>query len=255
MKKNFIYLMATALLMIVSAAAMAQDGTNPYAGSTHTYTITPDATTANKTYAWSISGGGTINGATDGTSLNVTWGSTTGTYTVTFTETDTITSCYTQRELDVSVIANTFNLTMSADAEECHDSTGLVLGTGASGPTTIYFTANLNKDAGWTIDSWEYDFSVAIAGSYSLVSVSVDSGADLGTSGNYANNSVSGSNTTSEIAVVVSGAVTSGDDVTVALSNGFAIKGTTTTPDNGTGDKTQVLTINPLPNTSAITTD
>ena len=256
MKKIFTYLFAIAALMIISAAAMAQGGINPYTGSTHTYSITPDTNTANKTYSWSISGGGTINGAIDGTSLNVTWGSSTGNYVITFTETDESTSCFTQRTLDVEVISNTFFLSMSANAEECHDSTGLVLSSGASGPTTVYFTVNLNKDAGWTIDNWKYNFDLDFTGSdYSLQSVTVDGGANLGTTGSYSDQTISGINTTSEIAVVLTGPVTSGTDVTVTLSNGTAVKGTTTTPDNGSGDNTQILTINPLPNTSGITTD
>lgn len=256
MKRTFTYLLTISVFLLISAAAMAQDGLTPYAGSLHTYSVTPDPDSSNKTYLWEISGGGTINGATDGSSINVTWGNTPGTYTITFTETDESTSCSTQRTLDVEVIANTFFLAMAEDAEECHDSTGAVLSAAASGPTTVYFTVELNKDSDWDIDSWQYDFTVNFSGSdYSLQSVSVDGGSDLGTSGSYAGQTVSGTSSTSEIAVELSGPVASGTDVTFTISNGVALSGTTSTPDNGTGDSDQVLTINPLPNTSEITTD
>lgn len=255
MKKTINCLFAAAALMIISMTAMAQNGTNPYAGSTHTYTVTPEDA-INNTLTWSISGGGIINGATNGTSLSVTWGSTTGAQTITFTEYDPNTSCSTQRTLDVTVISNTFYLTMGADNEECHDLSGTVLAEGASGNTTVYFDVNLNKDSGWDIDSWKYDFSVAITNTnYSLQSVKVDGGADLGASGTYSNQTVLGTSGTSQIEVVLNGPVTEGTPVTVNLSSGVAIKGTTTTPDNGTGDKTQEITINPLPDTSEITTD
>jgi len=145
---------------------------------------------------------------------------------------------------------------MAADASECHDSTGQVLSVVATGPTTLYFTVNMNKAAGWSIDSWEYDFTIAVANTnYTLASVKVDSGAELGATGPYTGNSVSGSNATSEIGVVIEGPVTEGTDVTLQISNGEAIVGTSSTPDNGSGDDTQVLTVNPLPNTSVITTD
>jgi hypothetical protein len=94
---------------------------------------------------------------------------------------------------------------------------------------------------------------VAVAGTdYSLSSVKVDGGTELGTGGSYSNVSVSGSATRSEIAVVVNGPVSTGTDVEITVNNGEAIVGTSVTPDNGTGDKKQVLSVNPLPNTSPI---
>lgn len=252
MKKKLTYLIVAVAFIAISNVAKAQDGTSPYAGSTHSYSVTPDANSANKSYLWEVSGGGTISGASDETSVIIDWGTIPGTYTITFTETDEITSCATVRELEVEIIANTFYVDMEADAAECHDSTGLVLANDASGPTTLYFTVNLNKDAGWNIDSWEYDFSVAVAGiDYTITSVKVDGGSDLG-AGPHTNVSVAGSAASSEIAVVISGPVTAGTDVTVTVSNGEAIVGTSTTQDNGSGNKDQVLTVNPLPNTSEI---
>ena len=252
MKKKLTYLIVAIAFIAISSVAKAQDGTSPYAGSTHSYSVTPDANSANKSYLWEVSGGGTISGVDDETSVLIDWGTTPGIYTITFTETDESTSCATVRELQVEVIANTFYVDMAADAAECHDSTGLVLANGALGPTTLYFTVNLNKDAGWNIDSWEYDFSVAVAGTdYSVSSVKVDGGSELG-AGPHANISVAGTQASSEIAVVITGPVSAGTDVTVTVSNGEAVDGTSTTPDNGSGNKDQVLTVNPLPNTSEI---
>lgn len=252
MKKTFTYLIAIAALMIIGASAMAQDGENPYVGSTHTYSIVPDGNTTAKTYLWTVSGGGTISGSTTGTSVVIDWGTTVGSYTITFTETDGSTSCVSTRELEVEVVANSFYLTMATHASECHDSTGQVLADGVSGPTTLYFT--VNKNAAWTIDDWNFDFTVSST-SYSVTSVKIDGGVELGTSGSYSDQSVAGTNASAEIAVVVSGSVTSGTDVTVVVSGGEAIKGTSITPDNGTGDKTQILTVTPLPDTGDIQTD
>jgi hypothetical protein len=253
MKKTLTYLIASIAFIAISGVAKAQDGTAPYAGSTHRYSVTPDANTANKSYLWAVSGGGVISGASNETSVLIDWGTTPGTYTISFTETDETTSCSTVRELEVEVIANIFYVNVAEDASDCHDLSGTVLATDATGSTTLYFTVNLNKDATWSIDSWEYDFSVAVASTdYSLSSVKVDAGAELGTGGSYSNVSVSGSATRSEIAVVVNGPVSTGTDVEITVNNGEAIVGTSVTPDNGTGDKKQVLSVNPLPNTSPI---
>jgi hypothetical protein len=68
-------------------------------------------------------------------------------------------------DIVLDVIANTFYLTMDEDASQCHDLSGQILEENASGNTTLIFTVNLNKDASWTIDSWNFDFTVDVTGS------------------------------------------------------------------------------------------
>jgi hypothetical protein len=136
--------------------------------------------------------------------------------------------------------------------------TGQILAAGASGSTTLSFTANLNKDGAFTIDSWKFDFTVNVSALYTLQSVKLNGGNSLGISGSYIDQSVVSTITTASIEVVINGPVQSGAIVTVALTNGKAIKGTSITPDNGTGgggDRTQILTVNALPATSEIVSD
>lgn len=264
MKKTTFYLIAVLTFMMTSIGAMAQGGASPYLNSTHTYTVIME--NGSNTEGWVIANASGVALSPQpaftptkvGTTAKmvITWASpwtVAGTdYKILFTETGT---CIAKRELPVSVIANNFFLTMNADGSECHDLTGTVLAPAASGNTTLNFTANLNKDAGFTIDSWQFDFTVNVVTGYTLQSVKVNNGLTLGTSGSYTGQSVAPTSTTASIEVVINGPVESGTIVTIALANGKAIKGTATTPDNGTGDKNQVLTVNALPATSVISAD
>lgn len=263
MKRAKNYLIALVVLTITSLGAKAQGGSSPYLNSTHTYTVTMED--GNNTAAWVITNdsGTPISpqpAFTDTKSGNtatmvITWASSwaeVGNYKIRFSETGT---CSSTRELPVSVIANTFFLSMNADGSECHDLQGQVLEPNATGNTTLVFTVNLNKDASWAINSWIFDFSVNVSTDFTLQSVKVNGGSNLGTSGSYAAQSVTGATATASIEVVINGPVETGAGVTVDVSNGKAIKGTISTPDNGTGDKTQVLTVNPLPATSPISAD
>jgi hypothetical protein len=266
MKKTAFYLIALVSILITSMGAMAQGGASPYLNSTHTYTVTMQ-NNANSA-AWVIADNAGVALATQPTftaskvgttaTMVITWAeswASVADYKVWFTETGT---CSTKRELPVTVVANSFYLTMNADGTECHDLSGQILGVDAVGNTTVLFTANLNKAAAWSIDSWKFDFAVNVATGYTLQTVKLNGGSDLGNTGSYSNQSVAGTLSSATIEVVINGHVETGATVTVNLSNGKAIKGTTTTPDNGTGggaDRTQVLTVNALPATSLIIAD
>ncbi len=263
MKKSILILVALVALMLTSLGTMAQGGASPYLNSTHTYTVTMED--GANTASWVIADNAGVALATQPSfssgkagkvaTMVITWADTwasVGDYKIWFIESGT---CSTKRELPISIIANTFYLTMNADGSECHDLSGTILGVDAIGNTNLLFTVNLNKDSDWAIDNWKFDFTVNVSSGYTLQSVKLNAGAELGTSGNYSDQSVPGTLATSIILVVINGHVETGATVTVALSNGKAVKGTTTTPDNGTGDKNQELTVDPLPATSAISAD
>jgi hypothetical protein len=264
MKKTTHYLIALVVILITSFGAKAQGGASPYLNSTHTYTVTMQ--NGANTAAWVIADNTGVALATQPTisttkvtttaTLVITWADTwaaAGTdYKIWFTETGT---CTSKRELPVSVKANTFYLSMNADASECHDLSGQILAVSASGPTTLQFPVKLNKDVAWTIDSWKFDFTVTVSSGYTLQTVKINGGADLGSTGTYTNQTILGTISTATIDVVISGPVESGATVTIAVSNGKAIKGTIITPDNSTGDRNQILTVNALPATSVINAD
>jgi hypothetical protein len=268
MKSVISKLTNVAVLLLICEVAMAQGGASPYLNSTHTYTVTMEDG-LNNTDLWVIANDAgiplaiqpTFSADVDGNiaTLVITWAdswaSVGSAFKILFSEEDDNTLCVSQRELDVNVIANTFYLTMEADASDCHNLSGEILGEDVSGNTTLLFTVNLNKDASWDIDNWVFDFTVGVTGNYILQSVKVNDGSDLGDGGTYSAISVSGVIIAAQIEVVVNGPVEEGSDVTVEIVNGKALKSTITTPDNGTGDKDQILTVNPLPATSIISFD
>ncbi|BAX80691.1 hypothetical protein [Labilibaculum antarcticum] len=111
--------------LFVSVQAMAQSGTNPYEGSTHTYTI--DKGMTNSDLAWSVTNGaagdfdfidgsGSVTTAPQtGTSVNIRWNVAKATaYNLQVTETRNaasgFTGCPVTRQIPVTVIANAFDV-------------------------------------------------------------------------------------------------------------------------------------------------
>ncbi|GET32539.1 hypothetical protein PbJCM13498_14020 [Prolixibacter bellariivorans] len=276
MRKSIIKSIAMLALMFVSIGAWAQSGTTPYAGSTHTYTVTMED--VGNTATWSIldNGGTALSVGSDYTitatkaagpgsgvaTAVITFSNslTAGNYSLRFTEAGT---CSTVRELPITISSNTFYLTADADFNECHDLSGTVLGANPGvSSTTIDFTINLNKDAGWDISSgtWSFDYDLSFANAnYSVVSETLiatgQADTDLGTGNTVTGVSVVGTANTATVRLVVEGDVNTADDITLTISNGKVVVGTTTVPDNGTGNKAQKISIEALPNTSAITAD
>lgn len=255
MKKIFTYLIATAALMIISALAMAQDGTNPFLNSTHTYSVTPGGS---NTYLWTVSAGGTINGSATGTSVSVTWTSA-GAQKVTFTETDA-NLCSTVKEYDVTVGTNDFDVNIGTLTDACNNNSGTV--SPADSATSI-ITIPFDMETGGTTWSpnWDVTFNVSVTSSNArILTVALASGApgtlnDL-TGGDYSITGISSTTGSGSTSIEVEVKGYSFTDVTVDVEITAAKETQYNTPAASTGSWAAVTnTIYKIPNTSIITTD
>ena len=179
------------LAVTVNAEPVANPitGTSPICGGSldETYAVTNN--NAGHTYAWSISGGGTLD-ATTGNSITVDWGATAGTYTLTVVETETATGCNTTNTLAVTVNAEPVANSITGTSPIC----------GGSLDETYAVT---NNNAGHT-----YAWSISGGGTLDATtgnSITVDWGATAGT---YTltvveTETATGCNTTNTLAVTV----------------------------------------------------
>ena len=259
MKKIFTYLFAIAALMIISAAAMAQGGASPFVGSTHGYKIIPG--NAANDFQWEIIGGiagddYVVNSATlTGDSINITWLTADGNpYTLRFTETDKTTlQCATIKELTINVQASTFEVSTSEQADQCNSAVDTA--NPGSNTTNVTFVVQMKTGLTTFNPDWEITFSLSAGGAVSLGTVTATNG-DLSGTGPYilTNISANGDGTGStSITVPVNG------NAFTSLSPVFTITGAKelqyNTPDSDSGNWGAAATINPIPNTSNITTD
>lgn len=260
----------TLILLFVSIATgvFAQDAQNPYLNSTQTYKVTMEDGT-NNVGDWVIANAAGVALATQPATtetivgnvatLVITWDDSWAivspdgnpNYSVEFRETKDGTNCISLRSAQIKVIGNTFYISAGGDSNACHDEDGNILAQGASGETTVQFTVTLDATTfALPIDTWEFDFVLALTGTdYTIDEVTVDGGSAIT---DYTGISVDGAKSSVPVTVKLSGPVATSEAVTLTVSNGKAKKGVIVTPDNTTGDKTQELTINALPNTSDI---
>ncbi|GAB7086442.1 hypothetical protein [Marinifilum fragile] len=279
MKKLLHLFSATAILALLTVNALAQSGTpgtlgdgdDPYLGTTHNYKVTDDG----GTIVWAVF---ESDGTTDASSkvslgtngndnMDITW-STAGDYVIQYTE--TLNGCSTRRTMPVTVHTNSFYLDLAADGEECNSEESNVLDwdvykNKSDVQTELTFTVNMTKESGFSIDNYQFtcDFvmptGVTIA---NAADVTVTGGTKTAGTGNgnfnvTANATDAATSGTVTIKVLVSGKVTNGGPVTLNVTNGRAIKGAITTPDNTdmpavTSDRTQVVTLKPLAGSSNI---
>ncbi|WP_346859141.1 hypothetical protein [uncultured Draconibacterium sp.] len=261
MKKILTYLIATTALLMISAVAMAQDGENPFVGSTHTYNVTPDpAGVGTNTYSWAISGGGTINGVSNGTSLSVTW-TAAGPQTVTFTETDgTGTTCFSSVQLPVTVIANDFDVNIGTLADGCNNNSGTVSPVDSAN-SIIAIPFEMETGGTTWSPNWEVFFDLSVTSvNARLVTVALTSGAngtlnDLG-GGAYSITGINGASGVGETSIDVEVKGYSFEDVTIDAEITAAKELQYDTPAGSTGSWVpSTITIYKIPNTSPITTD
>ncbi|QIA06376.1 hypothetical protein [Draconibacterium halophilum] len=261
MKKTLTYLIATAVLLIISVAAMAQGGASPMAGSTHEYKVNPGD--QSNDLLWEISGGTasdyTINTALDGDSISITWNSSAvgKSFTLSFTETTPApASCSTVKQLSVNPINNAFDVNIGTLTDACNNNSGSVSpGDSATSVVTIPFV--MEKGATSWNPNWQVTFNVSIgSGNARIPSVELATGAsgtlnDLGGS-SYTIADIGGG--TTSIAVEVKGYsfedVVSNIEITAAKELDY------NTPASSTGGWSAVpSTIYKIPNTTDIATD
>ena len=100
-------------------------------GDTKTYSVTP---VAGHTYAWSISGGGTIMSSTTASSLDVQW-TTPGTWSVNVTQTNATANCFASASLSVTVNATPTQTAITGNETVCYGSTTGYSVTNVAGQT------------------------------------------------------------------------------------------------------------------------
>src|SRR5688572_2634901 len=151
----------TATLIVTPNPTCAITGDSPVCpGTTHTYTSTVSPAGGTVTHSWTISGSGTINGATDGASVSVTAGA-----SGSFTLTDNVTrdGCPGQCTLNVP-ISPAPTCAITGDNPVC---------TG----TTHTYTSTVSPAGGTVTHSWTISGNGTINGSTTGASVSVTAGA------------------------------------------------------------------------------
>ncbi|MBW6536542.1 MAG: hypothetical protein K0B11_16145 [Mariniphaga sp.] len=256
MKKVLPFLMTTATLLLVSIGVMAQGGATPFVGSTHNYTVEPESTS--NTLTWSIvePSGYTINSQTivgDNSVANITW-TNTGTYKLQFTEWNETTNCATIKELEITVSANTFDVFTSDPIATCNAADGVINYSGSEATTLITFTIDMTTANTGFSPNWEITFTLD-PGTATLANVSATTGTLTESAGTYtltAISSASGDGSV-DITLDVTGGIYAAQSVVLDITSAKEL--TYNTPDVDSDDWTATQTINPIPQTSEISTD
>lgn len=249
MKKTKKWLTVLVIAMIVSLGVKGQGGLTPLVGSTHTYTVT-----ATGTKAWSVSpaSGYTINSGAATSSVSITW-TATGTYTLTFTETNA-SNCSTVKTATVVVAPNSFDVSTSSPSVTCNAADGQANYSGSTTTTAITYTVDMTTgNSSWS-PNWQFVFTLTPSSGATIANVAASAGT-LSGSGPYtltAIPSTSGAKTVT-ITMNVTGNIYTLHTVDLAITSAKEL--TYNTPDKDNNDWIADQTINPVPNTSSISTD
>ena len=254
MKKTFTYLLATAALMIVGAAAMAQGGLAPFLGSTHEYTITPESTSNSLTWSVTEASGYTINSQTVVTTTsvaNITW-TATGTYHLQFTEDDG--TCSTVKEITVVVGNNTFDVSTTNPTATCNAADGQVNFAGTTATTGVTFMVSMATGNSAFNPDWNFTFTLTSVSGATISNVKVGAAVLTG-SGPYTAPDQSSASGLGSVTVTcdAEGGINDLQDVVLTITSATELA--YNTPDVDTNDWTATQTIDAIPNTSTITTD
>lgn len=257
MKKVLTILMSAAALLLISNGLMAQGGETPFVGSTHNYTVEPESTS--NTLTWSIveSSGYTINSQTivgDNSVANITW-TNTGAYKLQFTEWNETTNCATIKELDITVSANTFDVTVVTPSATCNAADGVVNYAGTDVTTEVSFVVDMETgDAAFSPD-WEFTFTLTSSTGATVANVSAGSGSLSESGETYTLTGLTSASGEGSVTITLdaTGELYSAEDVVLILTSAKEL--TYNTPESDSGNNTATQTINPIPQTSDITTD
>jgi len=250
MKKIAINLIVILALMLISAGAMAQNtGSSPYLGSTHTYTSAKTSGMSGTNLSWSVSGGGTLTEiGTDKLSASILW-TAVGSYTVTVTET-TADGCSTKRSFPVTVIANPFNLAVTAPSADCAAGSGTVIADGATSPgnTTVSYTVAFTGD---NTKTSTFDYALTTTTSAVINSVTISGGIYTGTSLTGNDLTIPAGTSSFTVTIVIASRFDVQDVVKLAISDAKDFYGT---PENNTAaaNNEGTATVHAVPNTSPI---
>lgn len=256
MKKTLTYLIAVTVLVLTGVGAMAQGGQNPYVGSTHDYTVAPG--NASNDLDWLVDGtqtgsGFLINSGQDGATVNITWREA-GTYVLTFTETDA-NLCSTTKQMTVTVTSS-FEVSTSDPAAVCNAATDTT--NSSLNVTSVVFIVNMNTGVTAWNPEWEIKFSLTNGGGVSIGTLTASDGNLSGSgTGPYTLTNISSPNSdgtgATSITVPIYGDAFTLLNPTLTITEATELDYSTT--DSDSGDWGATGTINPIPNTSAISTD
>lgn len=251
MKKTFTYLLAIAAFMLFGASAIAQGGSNPFTGSIHGYKVVPGD--GANTLTWSVSPG------TDGTefdilagagtdSITIQW-NTAGTYTLQLEEDDG--TCTTVKELEIVVIDNVFDVTISDSTIACNAADGVVNFDGTDTTSLVAFTVD-TVGVDWDHD-WEITFTLGSASGATLDNVAASFGTltGAGTVGDpYVLTNIPGAQGSVDITLEVSGNAFAQQTVEMEIVSAKELKYSAPALLNENTQSTSI--VDAIPNTSDI---
>lgn len=255
--KKLISTLMTAALLLISAGAMAQQGAIPFVGSTHNYTVEPESTS--NTLTWSIAepSGYTINSQTidgDNSVANITW-TAAGTYKLQFTELNESTNCATIKELEITVSANTFDVAAVAPAATCNAADGEVNYAGTDVTTEVSFMVDMETGGATFNPNWEFTFTLTSTTDATITNVSAGSGTLSESGGTYTLTGLTSTSGAGSVTITLdaTGELYNAEDVDLTITSAKELD--YNTPESNTVNNTEKQTINPIPQTSEISTD
>lgn len=261
MKKIFTYLIAITALLLMGSGAMAQSGTTPFLNSTHTYRVTMEDGAVN-TDSWYIADAVgdsilpqpafTATVDVDTAFLEITW-LTIGDFKIVFTETDgSGTFCSTAKSLDITVIDNTFDVTISDSTIACNDADGVINFVGPDTTSVVTFTVD-TVGVDWDYD-WEIRFTLTPEASLTNVAGSFGNLSGAGTVGDpYILTNIPGIQGSVDITMEFTGNAFTQQTVLMEIISAQELNYNTSALLNENTQATSI--INAIPNTSDIQTD
>lgn len=256
MKKLISTLITASALLLINTGVKAQGGVTPFVGSTHNYTVGPESTS--NTLTWSVVEiyGYTINSQTidgDNSVANITW-TAAGIYKLQFTELNETTGCETVKELEIVVSTNTFDVTAISPAATCNAADGVVNYDDDDVTTEVSFVVEMETgDAAFNPD-WEFNFTLTSTGA-TIANVSAGAGTLSESAGTYTLTPLTSASSAGSVTITMDaiGELYNAEDMVLSITSAKEL--TYNTPDVDDDDWVATQTINPIPQTSDITTD
>ncbi|NOU60993.1 hypothetical protein [Marinifilum caeruleilacunae] len=273
MKSLFKVLMVIVGVLVFANTQAQNTGTTPFAGSTHTYTITKSSL-ANTSLAWTITSGTAgvdynFVGPTDQESVQVEW-LTANTYTLQVIEsrTDIGMACPTTRQISVAVSANNFDVyaELVSTAEACATVVDPVVDADVLGDNTtdVFGTTTrefkVKMQGGDNTKSWSFDYALTDLSAFNLGGIT----AVNITGGTATGNNIVVAAGTSEVTISISyntnkntvgtNGQDSDFDIELAVTNAEDQLGTPDSVTTDASNKTK-YTVRAVPATTGITTD
>lgn len=238
----------------IQSYSLNVDGVHDGSTNTHTWEIIPDGGSATdlSTVSWATISNATSAGGKE--TVEITFNASffsAGDYVLRYTE--DIDGCSTIRNYPMTVHANSFFLAMGTDGDECNFQDGKVFDWAANGgtqyKTALTYRVTANKESGFSFNTWEFkgtlSFGTGITAAFSDISVSTGTLVDV-SAGVFKVTGIPEGTAFVDITVNASSLVTTQGGVVLAVSEGKAVAGTVSTPDNATGDQDQAITLKKL---------